>query len=120
MTRRTVPDGSAYHRSPMAQPTESAEPAAPERGKVRRSILLGFAIGIPLAIASAAVVYAIVAIPMYTLAQADPHGLDRPWFRHALFRIALPVGAAIGLVIGSVVGVWYRRGGHLPTDRTPF
>jgi hypothetical protein len=24
------------------------------------------------------------------------------------------------VMIGSVVGVWYRRGGHLPTDRTPF
>jgi len=120
MTRRTISDRSAYHRSSMTQSIEPVEAAVVERGKVRRSILLGFAIGVPLAIASAAVVYAIVAIPMYTLAQADPHGLDRPWFRHALFQIALPVGAAIGLVIGSVVGVWYRRGGHLPTDRTPF
>jgi hypothetical protein len=113
----------------MMQPTEPAEeaergelidPAAVERAPLRRSVALGFAIAVPIAIASAAVVYAIVAIPMYTLAQADPHGLDRPFFRHALVRIALPIGAAIGLVIGSVVGVWYRRGGHLPTDRTPF
>ena len=90
------------------------------RAPVRRSIALGFAIGVPVALAGIAVTYAIIAIPMYALAQADPHGLDRPFFRHALVRIALPLGGAIGLAIGSVVGVWYRRGGHLPTDRTPF
>lgn len=110
MTQSTQPTG----------PDESAEQEAVEQGPLPRSLALGFAIAVPIAIASAAVIYAIVAIPMYTLAQADPHGLDRPFFRHALVRIALPVGAAIGLVIGSVVGVWYRRGGHLPTDRTPF
>lgn len=87
---------------------------------MRRSVALGFAIGVPVALAAIGVTYAIIAIPMYTLAQADPHGLDRPFFRHALLRIALPLGAAIGVAIGSVVGVWYRRGGHLPTDRTPF
>jgi hypothetical protein len=101
----------------MSQPSETRDA---EKGPMRRSVALGFAIGIPVALAAAAVAYAIVAIPMYTLAQADPHGLDRPFFRHALVRIALPVGAVIGLVVGSVVGVWYRRGGHLPTDRTPF
>jgi hypothetical protein len=106
---------------PQTEAAGAAEAVdATERAPLRRSVLLGLAIAIPVAIASAAVVYAIVAIPMYTLAQADPHGLDRPFFRHALVRIALPVGAAIGLLIGSVVGVWYRRGGHLPTDRTPF
>ena len=105
----------------MTQSTPPADTApAVEHGTLRRSLALGFAIAVPVAIASAAVVYAIVAIPMYTLAQADPHGLDRPFFRHALVRIAIPVGAAIGLMIGSVVGVWYRRGGRLPTDRTPF
>src|SRR5260221_12346789 len=98
----------------MTQPTEPVEqgiPAEVERGPVRRSLALGFAIAVRVAIACTAVIYAIVAIPMYTLAQADPHGLDRPFFRHALVRIALPVGGAIGLLIGSVVGVWYRRGG---------
>jgi hypothetical protein len=101
----------------MTHPTDAD---APERAPLRRSLALGFAVAVPVALAVAAVTYAIVAIPMYMLAQADPHGLDRPFFRHALVRIALPIGAAIGLVVGSVVGVWFRRGGHLPTDRTPF
>ncbi len=100
----------------MAQATDTQEKPAP----MRRSVALGFAIGVPVALAAVALTYAIIAIPMYTLAQADPHGLDRPFFRHALVRVALPVGAVIGLAVGSVVGVWYRRGGHLPTDRTPF
>jgi hypothetical protein len=94
------------------------EPAA--KAPMRRSLLLGVAVGVPVALATVAVTYAIVAIPVYALAQSDPNGLDRPFFRHALTGIALPVGAAIGLVVGSVIGVWYRRGGHLPTDRTPF
>src|ERR1700716_1176711 len=101
----------------MMQP---AEPDVVERAALRRSVARGFAIGAPIAIACAAVIYAIIAIPMYTLAQADPHGLDRPFIRHALVRIALPLGAVIGFAIGSVVGVWYRRGGRHPTDRTPF
>lgn len=101
----------------MTQATDTVDPG---KGRVRRSVLVGVAIGVPVALAAAAVTYAIVAIPMYTLAQTDPHGLDRPFFRHALVRIALPVGAAIGVAVGSVVGVWYRRGGRLPTDRTPF
>jgi len=100
--------------------SESPETLDADKGPLRRSVAVGFAIGVPVALAAAALTYAIVAIPMYTLAQADPHGLDRPFFRHALVRIALPAGAAIGLVVGSVVGVWYRRGGRLPTDRTPF
>jgi hypothetical protein len=104
----------------MTQSTEPAETDEGARAPLRRSVALGFAIGLPVAVAAAGVTYAIIAIPMYTLAQADPHGLDRPFFRTALVRIALPLGAVIGLAIGSVVGVWYRRGGRLPTDRTPF
>ncbi len=90
------------------------------RAPLRRSLLLGLAVGVPVAIAVVGVTYAIIAIPVYALAQSDPHGLDRPFFRHALTRVALPLGVVIGLVIGSVVAVWYRRGGQLPTDRSPF
>jgi hypothetical protein len=104
----------------MTSSIEPVEPVPQEVGPMRRSIAVGVAIGVPVALAAIGLTYAIIAVPMYALAQADPHGLDRPFFRHALVRIALPLGAAIGLVIGSVVGVWYRRGGRLPTDRTPF
>lgn len=87
---------------------------------LRRSLALGFAVGTAIALATIGIVYAIVAIPMYALAQADRSGLDRPFFRDSLFHIAVPVGLLFGVVIGTLVGVWYRRGGHLPTDRSPF
>jgi hypothetical protein len=96
--------------------TTDAKAPAP----LRRSVLLGVLIGLGVGLATVGVVYAIVAIPSYLLAQSDPNGLDRPLIRDALFRIGLPAGAFVGLLIGALVGVWYRRGGHLPTDRTPF
>ncbi len=100
---------------------DTAEPAEPTAGPapVRRSVLLGVAVGTAVALAAMGVAYAIIAIPVYALAQSDSDGLDRPVFRHALV-LALLVGAVIGVLVGSVIGVWYRRGGHLPTDRTPF
>ena len=81
---------------------------------------MGVALGLGVGLATIGVMYAIVAIPAYALAQSDPNGLDRPLIRDALFRIGLPAGVVVGLLIGVLVGVWYRRGGHLPTDRTPF
>jgi hypothetical protein len=87
---------------------------------LRRSVLVGLAIGLGVGLAAIGVAYAIVAIPAYALAQSDPNGLDRPIIRDALFRVGLPAGVVVGLLIGVVVGVWYRRGGHFPTDRTPF
>ena len=100
---------------------DSAEPVEPvtEPAPVRRSVLLGVAVGVAVALAAMGVAYAIIAIPVYALAQSDSNGLDRPVFRHALV-FALIAGGVIGLLVGSVIGVWYRRGGHLPTDRTPF
>lgn len=100
---------------------DTAEPVEPTAGPapMRRSLLLGVTVGAVVALASMGVAYAIIAIPVYALAQSDSNGLDRPVFRHALV-LALVVGALIGVVVGSVIGVWYRRGGHLPTDRTPF
>lgn len=94
------------------------EPGAPQT--VRRSVALGAAIGVIVAVATAGLVYGMIAIPMYALAQADPSGLDRPFFRTSITRVALPAGLLVGLGVGAVLGVWYRRGGHLPTDRTPF
>ena len=86
----------------------------------RRSVGLGVAVGISVALATIGIVYAFIAIPMYALAQMDPSGLDRPFFRDSLFHIAVPVGLLLGSAIGALMGVWYRRGGHLPTDRSPF
>ena len=83
-------------------------------------MLVGLAIGLGVGLATIGVLYAILAIPAYLLAQSDPNGLDRPIIRDALFRIGLPGGIVVGLLIGVLVGVWYRRGGHFPTDRTPF
>jgi hypothetical protein len=62
------------------------------------------------------VAFAILAIPWFALARfAEPgQGLDRPAIRNGLFRIALPVGALVGIAAGVVVGRWYRRGGRLP------
>jgi hypothetical protein len=85
-----------------------------------RSLALGVAVGAVIALATIGVVYAMIAIPIYALAQADPHGTDRPYFRDSLFHIAVPAGLVLGVAIGALVGVWYRRGGHLPTDRSPF
>jgi hypothetical protein len=86
--------------------------------RVARSVLLTLAVAIAVALATAAIVYAIVAIPLYTLAQSDPSGLDRPFIRDGFFKVGLPVGGAIGLVVGALVGVWYGRGGRLPAHRS--
>jgi hypothetical protein len=92
------------------------EPVA-ERS-IGRSILLGVAVGVAVALCTAAIVYAIVAIPLYTLAQSDPSGLDRPFIRDGFFKVGLPVGGVVGLVLGALVGIWYGRGGRLPEHRS--
>lgn len=100
------------------------EPATDEEPEstppIGRSVLLAAVVGAAIGLAVIGVVYGIIAIPLYALAQSDPHGLDRPFFRHALVRIAVPAGLVVGVVLGAVVGVWYARGGHLPTDRNPW
>jgi hypothetical protein len=105
----------------MDEPLPEAEPA-PEvaAGGIARSVLLALAIGFSVAVATIGVAYAIIAIPFYVLAQSEPdHGLDRPFIRHGLFQVALPVALLLGAGVGALVGVWYARGGRLPTDRTP-
>lgn len=85
-----------------------AEPThpVPEQRALARSVWIGIAVGV----GSAAIAFFLIAIPFYTLASFEPNGLDRPVVRTGLFRIALPVGALIGLVVGVVAGRVYRSG----------
>ena len=84
---------------------------------VRRSVLLAVAVGVAVALCIVAIGYALLAIPFYALAQIEPQqGLDRPFIRDGITRIALPAGAVLGVASGAVVGRWYARGGRLPTE----
>jgi hypothetical protein len=101
----------------MEPPASEAEPRTTP---LHRSVGLAVAVGTSVALATVAIAYSIIAIPLYVLAQSEPaHGLDRPFIRHGLFQVALPVGVLLGVGCGALVGLWYARGGRLPTDRTP-
>jgi len=84
----------------------------------RRTVLTALAIGLGVGLAAVAIIVSIVAIPLFALARfADPgNGLDRPMIRDGLTHVALPAGVVLGTVSGLLVGRWYRRGGHLPTE----
>ena len=81
----------------------------PSRG---RSVLIGVAVSIAVGATS----FFLIAIPFYTLASFESHGIDRPIVRTGLFRIALPVGALVGIVVGAVAARWLRRGGRWTVD----
>ena len=81
-----------------------------------RSTARAVAIGVVVAVGGAAICFFLIAIPFYTLASFEPNGLDRPIIRTGLFKIALPVGLLLGLVLGGVAGWWYRRGGSWTVD----
>ncbi|MFL6205978.1 MAG: hypothetical protein ACJ739_11565 [Acidimicrobiales bacterium] len=86
-----------------------------------KAVLVGVSIGLGVGVAAMAIAFSIVAVPMFLLASTEgDSGLDRHLVRTGLFGIALPFGALVGVVVGGVVGVWYARGGRLPTDRTPI
>ena len=104
--------------APVASPPVD-EPTGSQRTPVRRSVGLGVTVGLAVSMATIGVVYSIIAIPFYVLAQSESSGLDRPLIRHALVNWGIPVCLALGVACGAVVGVWYGRGGRLPTDRTP-
>jgi hypothetical protein len=92
----------------------------PPRSKVRAT-LLGISIGLGVGVAAMGIAFSIVAVPMFLLASTEgDSGLDRDLVRTGLFAVALPLGVLVGVVVGGVVGVWYARGGRLPTDRTPI
>lgn len=80
------------------------------------SVLVGFAVA--MIVIAIAIAYSLLAIPFYALAQfAEPQqGMDRPFIRDGIIRFALPAGILLGAVSGAVVGIWYRRGGRLPTE----
>lgn len=109
---------------PRQRPLRAATPgddAAVERPSRPRSILVGVGIGLAVGLAAVAVAFSIVAIPLFLIASTEPgQGLDRDLVRKGLFGVAVPFGAVSGVAIGIAVGVWYARGGRLPTDRTPL
>ncbi len=74
------------------------------------------AVGVGVGVGAAAICFFLIAIPFYTLASFEPNGLGRPVVRTGLFRIALPVGVLLGVVIGAVAGWWYRMGRSWTVD----
>jgi hypothetical protein len=84
----------------------------PPKRPIGVSILLGVVIGV----STAAIVYFLIAIPIYLVASFESNGLDRPIIRTGLFRVAMPVGAVLGVVTGAVSGRWLRRGGRWSLD----
>ncbi len=108
-----MPDADADADADAVDPTEPETP-------VRRSVLLGVVVGIVVALAAMALIYSLIAIPMYVLAKTESSGLDRPFIRNGLLIWGLPIGIGLGMACGVVMGVWYGRGGRLPTDRTPW
>ncbi|HEY9556256.1 MAG TPA: hypothetical protein VIR58_05950 [Acidimicrobiales bacterium] len=114
--------GSADGSDDVATTTDAAGDAPPLTPRSRLgSALLGIGIGAGVGVACIAIAFSIIAIPLYVLASTEPgSGLDRTLVRRGLFQVALPLGVVAGTVAGIVVGVWYSRGGRLPTDRTPL
>lgn len=108
---------------PRPQPLEAApvdEPAHPVASR-RRAALVGLGMGVAVGLAAVGIAFSIVAIPMFVVASTEPgSGLNRHLVRTGLFQVAVPFGVVTGVVVGLLVGVWYARGGRLPTDRTPL
>ena len=86
-----------------------------------RSVLLGIGVGLGVAVAGIAIAFSIVAIPLFIVASTEPgSGLNRDLVRTGLFKVAVPFGVVSGVAAGVLIGIWYARGGRLPTDRTPL
>jgi hypothetical protein len=79
---------------------------------------LALAVGLAVGLAAIGVIFSIIAIPLYALARfAEPgKGLDEPFIRNGLLKVAVPAGGVLGTITGLAVGLWYRRGGRLPTE----
>ena len=83
-----------------------------------RTILLSLAVGLAVGLATVGIILSIIAIPLFALARfAEPgNGLNQPFIRNGLVRVAIPAGLVLGGLCGIVVGRWYHRGGRLPTE----
>lgn len=110
------------HAAHSPQPVADSErEAASPRPSRLRTVLLGLGVGAGVAVAAVAIAFSVVAIPIFIVASTEPgSGLNRDLVRTGLFKIALPFGVVTGLVAGILMGIWYARGGRLPTDRTPI
>src|SRR5438309_6932868 len=95
-----------------------AMPAIRPAADQRRPVLLAVGVGIAVGLCAVAIVFSIIAIPLFALARfAEPgHGLDEPMIRDGLLHVAVPAGGVLGLLAGLATARWYRRGGHLPTE----
>ena len=112
-------DQTTMADAPTAPETKPPAPedAVPESEVAVPSLGRCVVIGVAVAVAMAAIVFFLIAIPFYTLASFEPNGgVDRPIIRTGLFRIALPVGAVVGIAGGAAVGRWLRRGGGWTFD----
>jgi hypothetical protein len=96
----------------MGTGVDDRHPETPQQRRLR-AVVIGTAVGLGLAVAAVAVVFAVVAIPIY-LVGSDDGGLDRDLVRIGLFGVAVPVGSLVGVVAGWLVARWYVRGAHLP------
>jgi hypothetical protein len=115
-----APDATSGRRATPLRAEPAVDAPSTRRSPVR-SVLLGVAIGLGVGVAAMAIAFSIIAVPMFLLASTEGDaGLDRSLVRTGLFAVALPFGVLAGSVAGTVVGVWYARGGRLPTDRTPI
>ena len=78
-------------------------------------MLIAVAVGLAVGLCVVAIGFSIVAIPLYLLARLEPgSGLDRPVVRDGLFYVGIPAGIVLGAAAGTLVGIWYGRGGRLP------
>jgi hypothetical protein len=87
--------------------------AVAEEG-LRRPVPVALAVGL----AAVAIIVSIIAIPLFALARfaAPSNGLNDPLIRTGLVKVAIPAGAVLGTLTGLLVGLWYHRGGRLPTE----